>query len=302
MTRMFSYSDLINNKELLKTANELRSAYASDILDQLGIQGVGGPHFWLPENIRYLAGAENDPQRKVFGFAHTGKFRVLGEDVPLKKGVNAYATELKLISSSKPGDIIVVDTPAQKKYESHSDNVKKQGGVWGGLLTIMSMSQGAVGAIINGPIRDTDQINSYFRKGELDDFSKAALNAEYATLRNKSLSEEQFRKIKKLFLKREKFPVFGTGMLPTDSSNRVECYDIKEPLYIGGVKINEGDFIVGDNDGQVVIPAKHIESVLQKVSDIDIKDRGVWAAGVLRFAGLNDEPIQSIVERHGGHL
>ncbi|MDU4962411.1 MAG: RraA family protein [Sporomusaceae bacterium] len=66
------------------------------------------------------------------------------------------------------------------------------------------------------------------------------------------------------------FPLFSRGMRPTDSLGRNEVIECDTPIECGGVTVQPGDFIFGDIDGIVVIPAavaaEVIERALQKVS------------------------------------
>lgn len=51
-----------------------------------------------------------------------------------------------------------------------------------------------------------------------------------------------------------KFPVFIRGVAPGDSKGRIAIIDRDVPIKCGGVLVNPGDVIFGDNDGVVVIP------------------------------------------------
>jgi 4-hydroxy-4-methyl-2-oxoglutarate aldolase len=65
------------------------------------------------------------------------------------------------------------------------------------------------------------------------------------------------------------FPVFAAGMKPVDSAGRgmVTAYDV--PVECGGVLVQPGDLVVGDEDGIVVVPraaaGEVIEIALDKV-------------------------------------
>jgi 4-hydroxy-4-methyl-2-oxoglutarate aldolase len=51
------------------------------------------------------------------------------------------------------------------------------------------------------------------------------------------------------------FPVFGIGYHPGDSKGRADIVEIRKPITLGGVVTNHGDYILGDEDGTVIIPA-----------------------------------------------
>ena len=67
-----------------------------------------------------------------------------------------------------------------------------------------------------------------------------------------------------------KFPVFAIGMSPADSRGRIEVIAIRVPVEMGGVLVNDGDLIMADFDGCVVVPQlladEVIEQALHKVS------------------------------------
>jgi len=65
------------------------------------------------------------------------------------------------------------------------------------------------------------------------------------------------------------FPVFATGMSPLDSAGRSMVVEYGGTIACGGVIVHEGDLVVGDIDGLVVVPraveAAAIEQALAKV-------------------------------------
>lgn len=67
-----------------------------------------------------------------------------------------------------------------------------------------------------------------------------------------------------------RFPVFALGLSPADSRGRLDVIAIHKPVKIGDVSIEDGDLIMADLDGCVVIPQsvedQAIAQALQKVS------------------------------------
>jgi regulator of RNase E activity RraA len=52
------------------------------------------------------------------------------------------------------------------------------------------------------------------------------------------------------------FPVFATGFSPLDSKGRVDGISHGEPIRVGECVVRPGDWVVGDIDGVVVVPAE----------------------------------------------
>lgn len=65
------------------------------------------------------------------------------------------------------------------------------------------------------------------------------------------------------------FPVFATGMSPVDSAGRSVVVEYGGTIACGGVVVQEGDLVMGDIDGIVVVPraveAEAVQRALEKV-------------------------------------
>lgn len=70
------------------------------------------------------------------------------------------------------------------------------------------------------------------------------------------------------------FPVFARGFTPLDSEGRCEAIEWGTPIQSGGVMVNSGDIIFGDDMGVVVIPPEGLAEVLtfaeEKKADEDM--------------------------------
>ena len=77
--------------------------------------------------------------------------------------------------------------------------------------------------------------------------------------------------------------MFGVGYHPADSKGRADIVAIGEPIMIGGVKTKRGDWLIGDEDGVVIIPsevaAETIRRAQEKVSGENVA-RADLAKGV----------------------
>lgn len=90
-----------------------------------------------------------------------------------------------------------------------------------------------------------------------------------------------------------KFPVFHGGIGPLDTRNRAEMVEKDTSVTIAGVSVSSGDWILGDVDGVVVIPAADSDRVfaaaLAKIAAEDTT-RAELEAG---------ETLRAVFARHG---
>ena len=90
------------------------------------------------------------------------------------------------------------------------------------------------------------------------------------------------------------FPVYGIGWHPGDSKGRLDVITVGEPINIGGVRARRGDWLLGDEDGVVIIPQEvapeAIRLAQEKVSGENLVReelaRGVPVGEVFRKYGI----------------
>jgi 4-hydroxy-4-methyl-2-oxoglutarate aldolase len=58
-----------------------------------------------------------------------------------------------------------------------------------------------------------------------------------------------------LALMEMRFPTFSAGIHCADSLGRIDVDAVGVPISCGGVEVGQGDLVLGDNDGVVIIPA-----------------------------------------------
>lgn len=73
------------------------------------------------------------------------------------------------------------------------------------------------------------------------------------------------------------YPVFAAGSRPIDFRARMRIVSVGSPVRCGGVVVAEGDVVVADADGIVVIPASHEAAVLERAVARATAERGVLA-------------------------
>lgn len=111
------------------------------------------------------------------------------------------------------GDVIVVDAAGETETS-----------IWGGLMTGLCQMKGVVGAVVDGAIRDTDEIRDlgFFI------FSKAIVPRS----------------------------------THTPFSGRMEPLEVNVPIQCGGVLVRPGDIVIGDEIGVTVVPLEQAPEVL----------------------------------------
>jgi 4-hydroxy-4-methyl-2-oxoglutarate aldolase len=86
------------------------------------------------------------------------------------------------------------------------------------------------------------------------------------------------------FILRQDWPVFARYTTPQDCTPRWELVEWGVQVMIGGVVVRRGDFVVGDRDAVVVVPAEVCEAVLaeaEAVAGIENEIRDAVRNGML---------------------
>ncbi|MGQ0663318.1 MAG: RraA family protein [Pseudomonadota bacterium] len=82
------------------------------------------------------------------------------------------------------------------------------------------------------------------------------------------------------------FPVFRVFHSPLTAVYRFEITDFNQPIEIGGVAIAPGDFVLGDIDGVLIIPAAALDGVIETAEAVRDKEtivrRQLQAGGSIR--------------------
>jgi regulator of RNase E activity RraA len=80
------------------------------------------------------------------------------------------------------------------------------------------------------------------------------------------------------FIRDEGFPVFCRFVTPEDSTWRWQLEATQVPITIGSVVVEPGDWVVGDEDGVVVVPSAIAEDVLREAEEKARKESEIRAA------------------------
>ena len=139
--------------------------------------------------------------------------KMTGKAVTVRTYPGDWAKPVEAIDAAEKGDVLVVDAGGAGPA------------VWGELATQSCIQKGISGVVIDGAVRDTQDI------------------------------------------KKLKFPVFSKLITPTAGEPK-GFGEINVPVKCGGVKVNPGDWIVGDDDGIVVIPKEKAVEAANRALDV----------------------------------
>jgi 4-hydroxy-4-methyl-2-oxoglutarate aldolase len=97
-----------------------------------------------------------------------------------------------------------------------------------------------------------------------------------------------------------RYPLFARGNWMRTGKDRVRVEATQEPVTIGGIRVEPGDWLRGDGDGLVVVPAARAEEVLQvaqQVHDAEERIRAAIADGTPLRQARKDEGYHSLQTR-----
>jgi 4-hydroxy-4-methyl-2-oxoglutarate aldolase len=73
------------------------------------------------------------------------------------------------------------------------------------------------------------------------------------------------------------YPIYSRGNWMRTGKDRVRVDGINVPVSIGGVRVEPGDYLRGDGDGVVVIPASRIDAVVGAAQEIHAAEEAIRA-------------------------
>lgn len=110
---------------------------------------------------------------------------------------------------------------------------EKNVAAWGGLMTAGAVARGLAGVLLDTGVRDVVEINRDF----------------------------------------EGFTVFARSTSPATTVGRFKTLSHGEAVTIGGITVNQGDLIVADLDGIVVVPRDLVAATLTSAQEIEERER-----------------------------
>jgi regulator of RNase E activity RraA len=88
------------------------------------------------------------------------------------------------------------------------------------------------------------------------------------------------------------FPVFRRYHSPLTAVHRFDITDWNLPIRVGGVAVAPGDFILGDIDGVLVIPARAVDEVLERAESVGERE------DIMRDGVQAGESLLELFEKH----
>lgn len=74
------------------------------------------------------------------------------------------------------------------------------------------------------------------------------------------------------------YPIFSRGNWMRTGKDRVRVEATQEPVNIGGIRVHAGDWLRGDGDGVVVVPAARLEEVLNVAEEVHAAEDAIREA------------------------
>ncbi|ADI73599.1 Dimethylmenaquinone methyltransferase [Methanohalobium evestigatum Z-7303] len=140
--------------------------------------------------------------------------KMVGKAVTVQTFEGDWAKPVQAIDIAKPGDVIVI-------YNSSKDIA-----CWGGLATFSCLNKGIAGVVVDGAVRDVDDITNIG------------------------------------------LPIFAGNTVP-NAGDPKGFGEINSEITCGSQNVRPGDYIVGDNNGVVVVPKERAYEIARRSKEIE---------------------------------
>ncbi|NPE29650.1 bifunctional hexulose-6-phosphate synthase/ribonuclease regulator [Methanococcoides sp. SA1] len=204
-------------------AKKIREAVDSNEIPEIA-------HRTLEEEIRQLLSEVSTPnitdamhRKGAMKDIHTmvaGK-RMVGKAVTVQTFEGDWAKSVEAIEVAGVGDVIVI-------Y-----NGSRHVSPWGGLATLSCLNKGIAGVVIDGPVRDIEEIRAIG------------------------------------------LPVFATNNVP-NAGDPKGFGEIGASIHCGSQNVNPGDYIVGDDNGVVVIPTERAYEIARRSKEVEKNEKRIY--------------------------
>ncbi|HTZ72693.1 MAG TPA: RraA family protein [Candidatus Aquilonibacter sp.] len=89
------------------------------------------------------------------------------------------------------------------------------------------------------------------------------------------------------YLTQIRFPVYGTGIVPSTSVDHYVFAGANIPVVCDGVPVSAGDVIVADSDGVVVVPRARAAEVLAMAQNMDFAEHSIDAY-IMKYKSIEE--------------
>ncbi|MFI6067022.1 RraA family protein [Micromonospora sp. NPDC051227] len=140
--------------------------------------------------------------------------RIAGPALTVNLSIDDLVDCMPVLALAEPGDVIVLACHEVRRTA-----------MWGGLMSTLSQKVGIAGGIVDGAIRDVDEIR----------------DLNFPVWYRSTVPRPS----------------------PTAVHDRIEPVQVNVPVVVDGQVINPGDIVVADENGIAVVPADEAEEVLR---------------------------------------
>lgn len=138
-----------------------------------------------------------------------------------EEGAGAPSHALQAIDESAAGSVICIAAGGADVA------------VWGGLMAAGAVVNGLAGAVLDGGVRDVEEISR-----------------DYPNL-----------------------PIYAASTVSATTVGRIRTVALNVDVELGGLTVRPGDLMVGDSDGVVRVPAGLVDEVLVTAEEIEQRER-----------------------------
>jgi 3-hexulose-6-phosphate synthase/6-phospho-3-hexuloisomerase len=143
-----------------------------------------------------------------------GDVKMVGRAVTVQTFAGDWAKPVEAIDLASPGDVIVINNDSVTRVAP-----------WGELATISCIKKGIAGVVIDGAVRDIDDI------------------------------------------RKTKFPTFAKAIVPNAGEPK-GFGEINAEIQCAGQVVNPGDWIIGDENGVVVVPKERAYEIARRALEV----------------------------------
>ena len=143
-----------------------------------------------------------------------GNVKMVGRAVTVQTFAGDWAKPVEAIDLATPGDVIVINNDGVTRVAP-----------WGELATISCIKKGIAGMVIDGAVRDVDEI------------------------------------------RKTKFPTFAKAIVPNAGEPK-GFGEINAEIQCAGQVVNPGDWVIGDENGVVVVPKERAYEIARRALEV----------------------------------